>query len=459
MGDFKNAILIIADDWDRISRCYGNPIIHTPNIDRFAQGAVMFDHAFCTTPSCAASRACILTGRHSHTHGQYGHCHGREPFRTAEDMVTIPRVTTEAGVFSGIIGKSHVAPMENVYPFSFVELGDLYKPHLFGERVARFFEECGGRSFYLHVAFGDPHRRGPDCGFHNDFEIPGFDQPHYDPDEVIVPGFLPDEPEVRRDLAEYYGAVSRFDHGVGLVLDALEKAGREEDTMVIVTSDHGMPFPGAKASSFDTGHHCPLLISTPDLKKPGSRNSALMNWVDLAPTIYDWCGLQGPEDLPGRSLLPVLNNPDSSGWDDTILSHSFHSVIDHHPYRILRGRKYKLIYHCATETDPHLPSDLFRSATWQCIQDKRLCMMGGRSTERLFCWDPVELFNVEDDPLETVNLAVRPEYRTLVEEMKARLFDFCQKTGDPWMEVAFQRGDLTVDAKMQAVMESRDEKV
>ncbi len=455
----RNAVLIIADDWDRISRCYGNPFIRTPNIDRFAQKAVVFDQAFCTTPSCAASRACILTGRHSHTHGQYGHCHGREPFRTHEDMVTIPQVTEQAGLFSGIVGKSHVAPMEKVYPFSFVELGDLYKPHLIGERVDRFFEVCGDRNFYLHVAFGDPHRRGSDCGFHNGFEIPGFEQPRYGLDEVMVPDFLPDEPEVRQDLVEYYEAVSRFDHGVGLVLDALAKAGREEDTMVIVTSDHSMPFPGAKASSFDTGHHCPLLIFTPELRNKGGRHNALMNWVDLAPTIYDWCGLTGPSDLPGRSLVPILDDPDISGWDETILSHTCHSVVDYHPYRILRNRQYKLVYHCADSGGPFLPSDLFRSKTWQCVKEKNLGIMGQRPTERLFKWSPVELFDIQADPFETTSLSELPEYSRRVEEMQARLLDFCAATGDPWLEMAFQRGHFTADLKMQQVMKSRNEKV
>ncbi len=455
----KNAVLIIADDWDRISGCYGNPFIQTPNIDRFAQKAVTFDQAFCTTPSCAASRACILTGRHSHSHGQYGHCHGREPFRTHEDMVTIPQVTQQAGFCSGIIGKSHVSPMEKVYPFSFTEIGDLYKPHLIGERVGRFFEECGERNFYLHVAFGDPHRRGADCGFRNDFEIPGFEQPHYNPDEVIVPDFLPDEREVRQDLAEFYEAVSRFDHGVGLVLDALEAAGRTDDTMIIVTSDHGMPFPGAKASSFDTGHHCPLLIFAPSLKNPGGRHKAMVNWVDLAPTIYDWCGLAGPSDLPGRSLIPILDDSDAAGWDETILSHTFHSVVDYNPYRILRNREYKLVYHCSDAMNPILPSDLFRSKTWRCVREKNLEVMGKRPTERLFKWSPVELFNIQEDPLETTNLAGLPKYNQLAGQMQERLLGFCSMTDDPWMEIAFQRGHLSVDAKMQKILQNPGEKV
>jgi N-sulfoglucosamine sulfohydrolase len=435
----KNAVIIIADDWDRISRGYGNPFIHTPNIDRFAERAVTFDHGFCTTPSCAASRASILTGLHSHTHGQYGHCHGDHPFRTKPDARTIPQITHEAGFFTGIVGKSHVAPME-IYPFQFQRIGRLFEPHRIGDDVEAFFEECGSRHFFLHVAFGDPHRRGPAQGFRNDFDIPGFDQPRYSADQVIVPDFLPEEPEVREDLAEYYEAVSRYDYGVGRVLDALRASGREDDTMVIVTNDHGMPFPGAKASPFDTGHRCPFLLYTPEIENRGGRHNALMNWVDIAPTIYDWCGLIAPEGLPGRSLMPVIDEPDCAGWDETFLSHTFHGVMEYTPYRIVRGREFKLVYHVAPGRQCGMATDLYRSKTWQCVLDKKLDMMGKRPTERFLTHESIELYNIVEDPMETENLAGRAEYRDLEESMKRRLFDFCVETGDPWMEYAWQQG-------------------
>ena len=280
-------------------------------------------------------------------------------------------------VFSVGLSGNHTLPRWGaVYPFAYEDLGDLYRPDRFGERVSRFFDACGERNFYLHVALGDPHRRGISNGFKNEFELPNFDQPKYTPEEVIVPDFLPDEPEVRQDLADYYEAISRFDYGVGLVLDALKAAGREEDTMIIVTNDHGMPFPGAKASSFDTGHHCPLILHTPDLENKGGHHRAMMSWLDIAPTIYDWCGLTGPDDLPGRSLVPVLDDSECEGWDEVTFSHTFHEVTNYNPYRVLRNRKFKLVYNCAHQIPTPLPSDLFRSPTWQCVLDKKLPIDG-----------------------------------------------------------------------------------
>ena len=116
MSDYRSVLFLIADDWSRIAKCYGDDFVQTPNIDRLAEQGVVFDYAFCTSPSCAVSRACILTGQHSHTHGQYGHCHGIHGFRTHDHMQSIPKILKMKGFATGCIGKKHVEP-PSVYPF------------------------------------------------------------------------------------------------------------------------------------------------------------------------------------------------------------------------------------------------------------------------------------------------------------------------------------------------------
>ena len=260
MPTYKNALFLIADDWSRLASCYGNSVVKTPRIDAFAREGVVFDHAFCTSPSCAVSRACILTGHHSHTHGQYGHCHGIHGFRTGETMTSTPQALRAAGFATACIGKKHVEP-HSVYPFEFEPEVNSRSPAELAAAARTFLSDNADRPFYLHVGFSDPHRAGR--GFANDREWPGVSEQIYRPEDVVVPDFLPDLPEVRADLADYYQAVSRFDHGIGLLLDVLEESGRADDTLVIVTTDHAMPFPGAKASFFDSGHHCPFIIRTP----------------------------------------------------------------------------------------------------------------------------------------------------------------------------------------------------
>ena len=147
------------------------------------------------------------------------------------------------------------------------------------------------------MGFGDPHRN-----FGNRETYPDVEEVRYSPDAVVVPDFLPDHPAVRKELAEYYQSISRLDQGIGMAVDALEAAGRAADTLIVVMSDHGIPFPGAKGSSFDSGHRCPLILIRPDAASV--RSDALVNWCNIAPTVLDWCGVEPPEGLPERSLDP-----------------------------------------------------------------------------------------------------------------------------------------------------------
>ena len=136
------------------------------------------------------------------------------------------------------------------------------------------------------------------------------------------------------------------------MIKLVEYAGQLDNTIVVVTSDHGMPFPGAKGSFFESGHHCPFIVRAPGLEKRGIHHQALINWTNIRPTLHDWCGVAAPDDLPARSLLPILGDPQVEGWDETYYSHCFHEVMDYNPYRVLRGRRYKFVRNIAADLTP-----------------------------------------------------------------------------------------------------------
>ena len=167
-----SVLFIIADDWSPIARCYGNHVIKTPNVDALAERGVVFDYAFCTSPSCAVSRACILTGQHSHTHGQYGHCHGIHGFRTHESMQSTPKILKAQGYATACVGKKHVEP-PSVYPFDYEPEVDPRSPADIAARVAAFLAEHRDDPFYLHVGSGHPHRAS--VGFGNHVEHAGIE--------------------------------------------------------------------------------------------------------------------------------------------------------------------------------------------------------------------------------------------------------------------------------------------
>ena len=435
MAKPRNVLLLIADDWSPIAGCFGSRVIQTPNVDALSKRATRFRNAFCTTPSCAASRANILTGHYSHTHGQYGHCHGIHNLHTGAHMPSITKTLTEAGYATGIIGKMHVQP-ESVYPWTHdyqdVE-GSSRSPKGMSDRARQFFADVGDQPFYLHMGFSDPHR-----DFGNRHTYPDYAEVTYDPAEVPVPNFLPDHPDVKAELAEYYQSISRLDEGYGRAIQALEEAGRAEDTMIIVMSDHGMPFPGAKASSFDSGHNCPLLIARPGAGEVQS--DALVNWNNVAPTVFDWCGVDAPDGLPERSILPILDEAHPVGWDEVFFSHTFHEITNYYPYRALRSRKYKYVRNLYPELTTPLPSDLWSSKTWQAIEGEGL-EMGDRSTQKFLHQDAEALFDVENDPSEGKNLIDEQSLQEVVDEMRMKVRTFRVDTKDPWVLASQQAGE------------------
>ncbi|MEM6312694.1 MAG: sulfatase-like hydrolase/transferase, partial [Planctomycetota bacterium] len=337
----RSVLMLIADDWSPIAGCYGDTLARTPNIDKFAESATVFDHAYCTSPSCAASRANLLTGLYSHTHGQYGHSHFPFGFTTHPHVQTLPAVLKAAGGFSGLGGKNHTAPRD-LYPYDLF-VGNGWLTDRIAQTTAESLRRGAGKPTFVMGASLFPHR-AKIRDLDNDFYLPD-DAWRPDLADVAVPDWLPDAPAVRDDLAAYYGAIERFDHFVGANLAALEASGRAEQTLVILLSDHGLPFPFAKASSFEAGLHCPLLIRRPGGQ--GQHTDALANWCDVTRTVYDWLGLTVPEGvwfedrpkpeqpaLPGRSLHPLLEpDADAADWHTTHFSHTCHETNNHYPFR------------------------------------------------------------------------------------------------------------------------------
>src|SRR5262249_37361182 len=199
---------------------------------------------FASVSSCSPSRASILTGLPTHASGQYGLAHADHNFYSFRNVQSIPRLMQQAGYRTGVIAKLHVQPPE-VYPWD----ADLTRVNgrnvaVTAEQAKKFMQESGQRPFFLLVGFNDPHRAAK--GFANDKQFKDVPVVKYNPKDVIVPYPLPNQPEVREDLADYYQSATRLDHGVGLVLKAIEETKNSERTLVIFLSDNGIPFPGAK---------------------------------------------------------------------------------------------------------------------------------------------------------------------------------------------------------------------
>ncbi|AQQ05363.1 hypothetical protein B0E33_18735 [Roseibium algicola] len=428
-----NILLLVADDLGRMTGCYGETAIRTPNIDALAAEGTRFDMAFTSTASCSASRSVIYTGLHTHETGQYGLHHDHHHFMTVADVETAPALLNAAGYHTGIIGKVHVGPPE-VYPWALREESATRDVGWVAERAEAYFGDRvkDGNPFFLTIGFIDPHRDETRGGFGN--EKFGADDPVFSPDDTLVPSFLPDLPEVREELAEYYRSVHRLDRGVGMVLDRLEKAGLADDTLVVFLSDNGSPFLNSKTTLFDAGVHLPLLMRRPG-QKAGVVNPNLVSFTDLLPTFLEAAGLT-PEAgrRKGRSLLPILENTSTlPAWQLVFGSHTFHEVTNYWPTRFLRTRRYKYHRNVAWQLDFPFSGDLYGSLSWQGMRLQRSVMIGDRPLRSYIRRPPEELFDLHNDPGEVNNLAEDPEYTAALMRYRALMEEWQRKTADPWL--------------------------
>jgi N-sulfoglucosamine sulfohydrolase len=436
----KSVILMIADDHSFQLGAYGDKKIKTPNLDRLAAQGVRFSNAFATVASCSASRAVILTGLYTHSNGQFGHAHDYHNLHTHSWVEPLPKLLKRAGYSTGLVGKFHVKP-EALYGFDVQasgntdeKLGDGAR-NVYGmaQAARKFIEGTNGKPFYLHVGYSDPHRQGA-IGFANRPDYPGVKPIKYTSADVTVPPFLPDNAEVREELAGYYESISRLDQGVGLMLDVLKATGRDQDTVVMYISDNGMPFPGAKTNLYDPGVHLPLIVSAPDQKQRGIVNHAMVSWVDLTPTILDWANAPQPKyELPGKSFLPILEEENPAGRDEVFFSHVFHEITMYYPIRGLRTRQFKYLVNLNPEIEFPFASDLYGSPTWQGILKRKDTKLGGRTVKAYLQRAAEELYDLSKDPHEVKNVANDPQYAATLKELRQRLHDWRKRTNDPWL--------------------------
>jgi N-sulfoglucosamine sulfohydrolase len=438
-----NIVLFVADDLGREIGCYGDPAIRTPNLDRLAASGVRFDEAFATTASCSASRSVILSGRHNHANGQYGHAHSFHHFVSLPGHPTLSTRLAAAGYRTARSGKFHLAPNE-VYPFEQRLEGGARSPVAMADACRPLFEARDGRPFFLYFCTSDPHRGGgpvegdplgPDAFGNRVQGYPGIEPVTYDPATLSVPPYLPDTPTCRAELAQYAQSVARVDQGLGRLLALLEETGHRDDTLVIFTSDHGIAFAGAKTTLYEGGMRVPLVVRAPGRGKAGTTCDALVTHADLAPTILEWAGVPvQPGAMHGRSWLTAMNEQHPPGWDVAYASHTFHEVTMYYPMRVVRERRYKLIWNLAYPLPFPFATDLWASPTWREALSRGPDAAYGPWTVAGFQQRPeFELYDLEQDPWEGHNLAQDPRHAKLLDRLKSDLRAFQARTNDPWI--------------------------
>ena len=476
----RNIIFFITDDESPTLGCYGDKIAVTPSIDKMASEGTVFLNAFATTASCSASRSVVMTGLHNHKNGQYGHTHHFHKFSSYYDTISLslPRVLAAEGYRTAQIGKYHVAPKE-VFHFETYLKGNTRNAVDMAKKCEAFIKADSDKPFFLYFATSDPHRGGgknmnvpgkykpdlfgnkKDKGSHT-----GVKEVFYDPAKVPVPGFLPDTPECRAELAEYYQSCSRIDQGLGELIRILKEANLYDKTLIVFTADHGMAFPGGKTTVFEGGLRVPFVVRNPYEKIKGIKSKALISHVDITPSLLDFAGgldlktnspkkWQDPKNYwkdkayamsenrnggnkfksyQGKSWISILGQEDSKDHNVIYASHTFHEIQMYYPMRVVRDHKFKLIWNIAWQLPYPFASDLWAASTWQAQLAKGDDAPYGKKTVKQYVQrTQFELYAIDKDPHESKNLAYDPEYAEILKEYQKKMRDWQKANKDPWI--------------------------
>jgi N-sulfoglucosamine sulfohydrolase len=462
----NNIVVFITDDQSPTMGCYGDQAAVTPNMDKLAADGVLFRNAFCTTASCSASRSVVLSGLHNHANGHYGHLHSYHKFSSYPWVQTLPVLLTKKGYRTARIGKHHNGP-EEVYFFEEKLPGNSRSTVEMADNCREFINADDDKPFFLYFATSDPHRGGgkaeelpykPDRFGNkpNKGGYPGVKEVFFEHEDVNIPHFLPDTPTTRAELAQYYQSVARIDQGLGRLIEILKKSGKYDDTLILFTADHGMAFAGGKTTVYEGGMNVPFIVRNPYGKARGIENDGMISFIDITPTLLDFAGAfnrknrttdlatrakgrgkkakKAPYQFHGRSLLPILDQENPKGWDVVNASHTFHEIQMYYPMRVVRDRKWKLIWNIAWQLPYPFASDLWAAPSWQAQYKLGLDAPYGQKTVGEYIQRPeFELFRIDEDPHEKYNLADSPRHKEILEEYKAKLKQFQKDYHDPWI--------------------------
>ncbi|TVQ39479.1 MAG: sulfatase [Spirochaetaceae bacterium] len=400
-----NIVLVTAHDIGRYLGAYGVNCNHSPALDNFADDAICLTNFHSAAPQCSPSRAAFATGLYPHATGVLGICSEQFGFDMDKPERHIARMLGGAGYRTAGMGVAH----ETINPQA---VFDRYEKTLDADAIASKASEYlfdvsrRGRPFFLQVGFRQAHRP--------------FEDVPYDEYGVEVPPWLADTPPIRYELAAMQGAIRRMDRCVGEILQALDKNNLKDRTLVVFAADHGLPFARAKHSLYEPGCEAAAIIRFPERNwRGGHRVDCLVSGVDLFATLLDAAGVAPPDGIQGVNIAPVLDGSTTSVRDYVFTEQTYHAYLD--CSRAVRDTRYKLIANFS-------PGRAFfdSSQSWRPKGDVRFVDDPMRTHH-----PPIELYDLQNDPLEQSNLATSAACSEIMSRLKGVLLKWMQDTDDP----------------------------
>lgn len=458
-----NLLIITTDDMSCDSvGVYGSKLKDTtPNMDKLAAQSMRFNYAHTVVGNCMPSRNVMWSGKYPHNNRIEGF---RAMSKADKDYPVLGDIIKEAGWFTGIRHKVEHSTPYSPFPWDIVlgagKKDDVKNAASWGNAATQGIEAAkkAGKPFCLLLNIADPHK--PFYAEGNKGQtVPDDDVPTkvFTPEEVPVPGFLPDDPIIRKELAHYYSSVRRADDGVGAILDALKASGEDENTVIIFLSDHGMPLPFAKTQLYHHSTRTPLMIRWPGVTKPGSVDDAhMVSAVDLLPTILDIIGVPQPVGFDGKSFAPVLKGETQPERTMVFKEHNENAGGQNTPMRAVQTKDFVYIFSPWSNGTRVMSGATNGTST--CRQMRVLAKTNEAIAARIDLFDhrvPEEAYEVRYDPDALTNLIAKHEYATQVAALEQAMEDWMVRTKDPLLEVFRHRADPAAREALMKQLEGK----
>lgn len=413
-------VIFLTDDQSQLDASpYGEKVIQTPNMQRLADSGLTFARAFVASPSCAPSRAALLTGRMPARNGAEAN-HSRPRAALKKWPAYFQELGYEVVAFGKVSHYKHTAD----YGFDHFE-HDTFHDHAAIPAAVEFLrkrDRSKSKPLCLFVGSNWPHVPWPEKNL------------GYDPAQLTLPSGSVDTPETRQWRARYAAAVTKADDDLGLIRQAARET-LGENVLFLFTSDHGAQWPFGKWNLYDAGIRVPLIVAWPGVVKPGTRTDAMVSWVDFLPTLIEAAGGKAPKDIDGRSFLPVLRGKKSSHRSEIFATHSGDGRWNIYPMRSLRteGWKYILNLHpeFAFTTHIDLAGNLGQRpyfSTWEAVATTNAA--AAAIVKRYHARPAEELYDLTADRDEQRNLADDPKHAARLKERRAQLAAWMREQGD-----------------------------
>ena len=427
-----NILYFVCHDLGKHLGCYGAPVL-SPNLDAFAAAGIKFNLSYCTSPASSPSRMCAMTGKYAHVSGGLGLAH--MGWNLAQNQKTVVDYLNDAGYETAHMGLNHERHAgTNHYQIDEEKHWDDWDAKNAVDKAIAYLKNRQDKTnpFYLNVGTHDVHASKWNKSLYKDYGGP---VPN---DSVYVPNYWFDHHGTRKELAKFQAAIKYLDTHFGRLIKALDESEYANNTVVIFTTDHGIAGNRSKGSLYDRGTEIALMMRLPEGYNKGMVVDDLVPNIDYAPTILDIAGIVKPADLNGRSFWPLLCGRGYTPNENIFTERNYHGEKAYHgakdfidkydPTRSVRTKRYHYIrwYDPETKHRPWLPWEL----SGELLNNKEDATIDTILPEAMYPRNKEELYDVEKDPGEFINLANHAEYASVKKELSDTLDEWMKATND-----------------------------